>query len=73
MRERKGRRTFDREFKESEVRLIVDGGRSVAEISRSLTTSSRATASPLQRYKLLNNSGIPLGVKRDLGYVEGQR
>ena len=32
----KGRRTFDREFKESAVRLIVDGGRSVAEVSRSL-------------------------------------
>ena len=32
----KGRRTFDREFKESAVKLIVDGGRSVAEVSRSL-------------------------------------
>jgi transposase len=32
----KGRRTFDREFKEGAVKLIVDGGRSVAEVSRSL-------------------------------------
>ena len=36
MGDAKGRRTFDREFKESAVRLIVDGGRSVAEVSRSL-------------------------------------
>jgi len=34
MGDAKGRRMFDREFKESSVRLIVDGGRSVAESSR---------------------------------------
>jgi len=32
MGDAKGRRTFDRDFKESAVRLIVDGGRSVAEL-----------------------------------------
>ena len=36
MGEPKGRRKFDREFKESAVRLIVDGGRTVTEVSRSL-------------------------------------
>jgi len=36
MGDQRGRRTFDREFKESAVKLIVDGGRSVAEVSRSL-------------------------------------
>jgi len=32
----KGRRKFDREFKEGAVRLILDGGRSVREVARDL-------------------------------------
>ncbi len=36
MEETKGRRKYDREFKEDAVRLIVDGGRSVREVARDL-------------------------------------
>jgi len=36
MAEMKGRRKFDREFKEGAVRLILDGGRSVREVARDL-------------------------------------
>ncbi len=36
MGETKGRRKYDREFKEDAVRLIVDGGRSVREVARDL-------------------------------------
>ena len=36
MRESKGRRRYDREFKESAVRLIVDGGRTVRSAARDL-------------------------------------
>jgi transposase len=36
MREPKGRRRYDREFKEGAVRLILDGGRTVRSVSRDL-------------------------------------
>ena len=36
MEETKGRRKFDREFKEDAIRLILDGGRSVREVARDL-------------------------------------
>jgi len=36
MEETKGRRKYDREFKEDAIRLIVDGGRSVREVARDL-------------------------------------
>ena len=36
MEETKGRRKFDREFKEDAIRLIVDGGRPVREVARDL-------------------------------------
>ncbi len=36
MEETRGRRKYDREFKEDAVRLIVDGGRSVREVARDL-------------------------------------
>ena len=36
MEETRGRRKYDREFKEDAIRLIVDGGRSVREVARDL-------------------------------------
>jgi len=36
MGETRGRRKFDREFKEDAIRLIIDGGRSVREVARDL-------------------------------------
>ena len=36
MGEPRGRRKYDREFKEDAIRLIVDGGRSVREVARDL-------------------------------------
>ena len=36
MGETKGRRKYDREFKEDAIRLIVDGGRPVREVARDL-------------------------------------
>ena len=36
MEETRGRRKFDREFKEDAIRLIIDGGRSVREVARDL-------------------------------------
>jgi len=36
MGETRGRRKYDREFKEDAVRLIVDGSRSVREVARDL-------------------------------------
>ena len=36
MEEKRGRRKFDREFKEDAIRLILDGGRSVREVARDL-------------------------------------
>ncbi len=36
MREPKGRRRYDREFKEGAVRLVLDGGRTVRSVSRDL-------------------------------------
>ena len=36
MGETRGRRKFDREFKEDAIRLILDGGRSVREVARDL-------------------------------------
>jgi len=36
MEETRGRRKYDREFKEDAVRLILDGGRSVREVARDL-------------------------------------
>jgi len=36
MGETRGRRKFDREFKEDAIRLIVDGGRPVREVARDL-------------------------------------
>ncbi len=36
MEETRGRRRYDREFKEDAIRLIVDGGRSVREVARDL-------------------------------------
>lgn len=36
MEETRGRRKFDREFKEDAIRLIVDGGRPVRDVARDL-------------------------------------
>ncbi len=36
MEETRGRRKYDREFKEDAIRLIVDGGRPVREVARDL-------------------------------------
>ena len=36
MGERKGRRRYDRDFKEGAVRLVLDGGRSVRSVARDL-------------------------------------
>ena len=36
MGETRGRRKYDREFKEDAIRLIVDGGRTVREVARDL-------------------------------------
>ena len=36
MEETRGRRKYDREFKEDAIRLISDGGRSVREVARDL-------------------------------------
>jgi len=36
MGETRGRRRYDREFKEDAIRLIVDGGRPVREVARDL-------------------------------------
>ncbi len=36
MGETRGRRKFDREFKEDAIRLILDGGRSVRDVARDL-------------------------------------
>ncbi len=36
MEETRGRRKFDREFKEDAIRLIVDGGRTVRDVARDL-------------------------------------
>jgi transposase len=36
MGETRGRRKYDREFKEDAIRLIVDGGRPVREVARDL-------------------------------------
>ncbi len=36
MEETRGRRKYDREFKEDAIRLIVDGGRTVREVARDL-------------------------------------
>ena len=36
MGEPKGRRRYDREFKEGAVRLVLDGGRSVRSVARDL-------------------------------------
>jgi len=36
MGEARGRRRYDREFKEDAIRLIVDGGRTVREVARDL-------------------------------------
>lgn len=36
MEETRGRRRFDREFKEDAIRLILDGGRPVREVARDL-------------------------------------
>ena len=47
MEETKGRRKFDREFKERAVRLIVDGGRTVRSVSWDLGIHE----SILQRWK----------------------
>jgi transposase len=47
MGETKGRRKFDREFKEGAVRLIVDGGRTIRSVSRDLGIHE----SVLQRWK----------------------
>jgi transposase len=47
MEETKGRRKFDREFKEGAVRLIVDGGRTVRSVARDLGIHE----SNLQRWK----------------------
>ena len=47
MEETKGRRKFDREFKEGAVRLIVDGGRTVKGVARDLGVHE----SVLQRWK----------------------
>jgi transposase len=47
MGETKGRRKFDREFKEGAVRLIVDGGRTVRSVARDLGIHE----SVLQRWK----------------------
>jgi transposase len=47
MEETKGRRKFDREFKEGAVRLIVDGGRTVRSVAGDLGIHE----SVLQRWK----------------------
>ena len=36
MKERKGRRKYDREFKEDALRLILEGGRTVRGVARDL-------------------------------------
>jgi len=36
MGETRGRRKYDREFKEDAIRLILDGGRTVREVARDL-------------------------------------
>jgi len=47
MGETKGRRKFDREFKERALRLIVEGGRTLRSVSRDLGIHE----SVLQRWK----------------------
>lgn len=36
MKERSGRRKYDKQFKEEAVQMVADGGRSVAEVARGL-------------------------------------
>lgn len=47
MEEKRSRKRYDRQFKVDAVRLIVDGGQSVAAVSRDLGVSS----TQLQRWK----------------------
>ena len=53
MQERKGKRKYDKQFKEEAVRLVIEGGRKVTEVARSLgihenvTIQLRVVISPL--------------------------
>jgi transposase len=47
MREKRSRRRYDAEFKREAIRLVVEGGRTAAEVARSLGIEPKV----LQRWK----------------------
>ncbi len=51
MKESKGNRKYDKQFKEEAVRLAIDGGRQVTEVARSLGIHENLLRTWKRKYK----------------------
>jgi transposase len=59
MEETRGRRKYDREFKEDAIRLILDGGRTVREVARDLGIHENMLHRWKQEYLLDKEHSFP--------------